>query len=242
MDLVHSDDRKLVEERVRAVCAGKNVPDVESRVTRRDGTEIVIHSLVEVVRDAAGMPVRAVGSLQDVTERKRADEELRASEERFRALLENATDAIFVHDLEVRFLDINEEVCRMLGYTDEEMQGKSVPDISVEVSAELVAQLSQKLAAGESLAHEGRYRRKDGTTLPVEIKLNGFSAGGAIYIIGIARDMTKYKEAEIAMREGKEQAEFANRAKSEFLANMSHELRTPLSAIIGFAEVIKGEM
>ncbi|MCK4706459.1 MAG: PAS domain S-box protein, partial [Gammaproteobacteria bacterium] len=96
---------------------------------------------------------------------------LEQSEHRYKTLLETATDAFFLHDLQGRFLDVNEQACFSLGYTRDELLNMSVSDIEVGTNPRELKQLWPKLEKRENIHIEGIQRRKDGSTFPVEVSM-----------------------------------------------------------------------
>ena len=193
-------------------------------------------------------------------ERKRIEEALRESEEKFRAIFDNALDGILVADLESkRFYTCNEMICQMLGYDSmEEVKRLSVMDIHPAKDLPHVMERFEAQLRGElSLAKNILVRRKDGTVFYADVNSSLVTFAGKTYLMSIFRDVTERKRAEaalereralLAQRVEERTVELktanlelarANRLKDEFLANMSHELRTPLTVILGMAEVLQ---
>jgi len=170
------------------------------------------------------------------------EQALQQSEHRYKTLLETATDAFFLHDLEGNFLDVNQQACRDLGYTQEALLQMSISDIKVDYDPKEFPQLWVNLKRTENIQIESLYRRKDGTTFPVEVSLGIIQVGNEKLFSTLVRDVTERKQYEAALLAAKKAAEFSNRSKTEFLANMSHELRTPLNGIIGFSQIMENQM
>jgi len=126
----------------------------------------------------------------------RVEKTLRGSEERFRTLVEQASDAIFVHDTDGRLLDVNQSACESLGYTRQELLRMRVTDIEQEVRSEAAQQLWRGLQPGRSQIVRGRHRRKDGTNFPVEVSLNCHEIQGQLVFAGLARNTSERKEYE----------------------------------------------
>ena len=142
-------------------------------------------------------------SWQDITERRQAEEELRASEERFRIFVDHATDAFFLLDDDWTILDVNRQACHGLGYSREELIGKHKSDFDVGLDGTSIQRLKQRIVAGEAITFETRHRRKDGTSFPVEVRLNQFEQGGRRYLC-LVRDISERKRAEDELRESEE--------------------------------------
>jgi PAS domain S-box-containing protein len=179
--------------------------------------------------------------IQDISQRKQSELALRASEEKFRSLIDNIPDVVWSANASRDLSYVSGNVTRVLGYAVEEFLGGHLwlDRIHPEDTAR-VEQAYQKLfSTNEGFDMEYRFCRKDGEWIWLHGRaLTTRLAGGAMCADGIFKDITQRRLAEAALQKTKEAAEAANRAKSQFLANMSHELRTPLNAIIGFSEML----
>ena len=125
-----------------------------------------------------------------------AEGDFRQREETFRLLLDRAGDCFFVHDLKGRFIDVNQQACKSLGYTRQELLSRTIADIDVGIEPEALERNLKVLASGEAITVEGTLRRKDGTTFPVETTASLMEQEGNSYVLAIARDITERKEAE----------------------------------------------
>ena len=143
------------------------------------------------------------GTIRDISERKRAEDALRASEERFRTLVDHATDAFGLVDDRGIIIDVNREACESRGYRREEMIGMSVSEIDPDVDLDAI---QKRFEAGEEvLTFESRNRRKDGTVFPVEVRTRRFvSPEGRLFSLTLGRDITERKRAEEALRKSEE--------------------------------------
>ena len=202
LKLIHPEDRPRVAEAAAAALRGGPRYDVEYRVVRPDGAERVVHSRGDVTWDDLGKPLRQFGVLQDITELRRAERELRASEARFRTFVDHAMDAFFLLDDRLTVLDVNRQACDSLGYSREELVGTHPRDFDVGLDESSIEHLRQRIAAGETLTFETRHRHKDGTSFPVEIRAGQFEPGGRL--LCLVRDITERKRGEDALRASEE--------------------------------------
>jgi PAS domain S-box-containing protein len=216
----------------------------EMRVRRKDGAERVMLVSGELIQFGGQMCV--IGGAQDITEQKRSTAALRESEENFRAVFEGTLEAIYVHDFQGRFLEVNGKGMELLGYSREELLQKT--PMEFDAHADRIPERFETLVREGSLSFETEIIGRDGSHLPVEINTQVIHYGGEPAILGVVRDIRERRRAEDELRnlasrledrvrERTMELEQANSAKNEFLANMSHEIRTPLSGILGMADL-----
>lgn len=176
---------------------------------------------------------------REITQRERAEEHLRESEERYRELVDNSLGLICTHDTEGRLLSVNPAWARSLGYEAEELTGRLLSDfIAPEANHLMSAYLGQLLETG---AASGLMRviRKDGAELVWSFNNTLLQAANRTpYVLGHAQDVTELKHMEHKLAEARAAAHESARLKSEFLANMSHEIRTPMNGVIGMTNLM----
>jgi PAS domain S-box-containing protein len=212
LNLIHPEDRpRAAEAAAAAIRPGGPRYDVEYRVVRPDGTLRVVHSQGDVTWDKSGRALRKFGVLQDITELRRAEQELRASEERFRSFVDHATDGFFLFDEHQALLDVNRQACESLGYSREEMIGMHPRDFDVGLDEASIARIAERVKIGETVTFESLHRRKDGTVFPLEIRARQFQQGGRSFRLSLARDITERKRAEEVLRESEAKLQKAQR-------------------------------
>jgi PAS domain S-box-containing protein len=142
-----------------------------------------------------------VGIFRDVTERKHAEEALRDSEKRYRTIVENITDALYMHDFKGNIIDVNENACKMLGYKREELIGANLSMLDSEEAKRLLPESMNRLIQEDSILFEGQHVRKDSRILPVEISAKVVTREGSGIIQGFVRDISDRKKADEEIRQ-----------------------------------------
>lgn len=237
-----SDRRRFIE----LLRADGRVRNFEARQCSREGdVRDMLVSGETVPLD--GKP-RLLITGHDITERKRAERELRDSEARLSGILRISPEAVIVTDGSQHITLFSDGAERTFGYTAADVLGKSIdvlmPPAARKIHREHVGKFlrSPDISRLMNTRQEVRAQAKDGTVFPVEASVSKLQLDGETVFTVLLRDITERKQAQDLLLAAKEEAESASRAKSEFLANMSHELRTPLNAILGFSEVIRSQV
>lgn len=204
--LVHPEDRKILQEAIRGAARGSDRSSVEYRIVRPDGEVRAVSTRYEPVADGSGRLVRLVGTIQDVTERRRAEEALGESEERYRVVAETASDAIIVIDEAGSISFVNEAAGGTFGYAPEEMLGEPLTMLMPERLRELHrSSLRRHVLTGErrldwrSVEFPGLHR--SGRELSLELSFGEFVRDGKRFFTGFVRDVTERVRAEEALRE-----------------------------------------
>jgi PAS domain S-box-containing protein len=196
LTLIHPDDRATAAAASEAALRGGPRYDVEYRVVRPDSSVRVVHSQGDVTWDETGRPLRQFGVMQDITELRQAEAEVRASEARFRTFVDHARDGFFLMDAQTAVVDVNRQACESLGYSRDELLGMQPRDFDAGLDAASMARLAERAGAGETLTFETVHRRKDGTAFPVEIRSHAFEQAGRQFYLALVRDITDRKRAE----------------------------------------------
>src|SRR5438128_1390706 len=242
----------LAEERPRPGSAAPSLAAVPpallegtpQRVLARrvDGSVFAAEVLVTEVEAGGGSFYMA--SFRDVEARGRDEDELRASEARFRAAVETLGEGLIITDVEDVILYVNSRMEQLAGYAPSEMIGHSAARLIVPPDEQESYQEHRSLRLqGLSEQYEIALQRKDGSRFWAEISATPFRGADdrVVGTLGAVTDISDRKRIQEELVAAVDAAEDATRAKSAFLANMSHELRTPLNAVIGYSEMLSEE-
>ena len=233
---LHPEDRErtidAIEQRIRE----RTDFELDYRTGHATGTIKYIHALGHPVFDSSGDLVEFFGTSIDMTERKRAEAALRASEERWRAVFERAIVGIVTVGLDGRYATANASFQRITGYTEDELRTLTVFDITHEEDRGFIR--SFPLEAGSASVHEfeKRYRSKDGQAVWAYVSSFVVPATDTspAFIAGIVVDITDRKRAEEALRQAQADLARVNRVMllGEMTASIAHEINQPIAAVI----------
>ena len=242
LDNLYPDDRERVLAEMPGLLAHDQLT-TEYRFRYKDGTYHWVHDEARLLRSAAGTPVEVFGSWVDITDRRRAEETLRVSEEQFRTLAVTANDAIISADSRGDITYFNPGAERIFGYALEEVTGKPLTVLMPERFGDAHRTgLARYLATGEARVVgktvELAGRKKDGTEFPLELSLASWRHGPEVAFTAIIRDITERQRMEDTLRRHTAQLEAANAELDAFAYSVSHDLRAPLRGIDGFSQAL----
>jgi PAS domain S-box-containing protein/putative nucleotidyltransferase with HDIG domain len=205
LDFYEKKSRKIQEEIFKKRRAGMRDPTSYEVIWRKkDGQKV--HSILSPTPmfDADGHYTGSFAIHTDITVRKRMEQELRESEEKYRELINGMNDTAWVIDFDGNFIDVNDAAVEVLGYSREELLAMGPHDIDSSLDAKTITDLIKGMATDKMQVFETSHTTKDGKPIPVEIKSSLITYQGKQAILSIARDITKRKQAEEALRENEE--------------------------------------
>jgi len=220
------------------------VHDAELQIKRKDGTRIFVNLNATAVRDENGKILHSRSIWRDITAIKKAEQVLHESELRYRTILEQAADAVFIHDETGRIIDVNQKACQSLGYTRTELISKYIEDIDPEAIQAGKDTLWSSILAGGQVTFESRQIRKNGSVFPVEVTLGSVNLPNNPVILGIVRDISERKKAEEERKSLQDQLLQAQKMESvgRLAGGVAHDFNNMLSVIIGHAEMAMEQM
>ncbi|HHS12393.1 MAG TPA: PAS domain S-box protein [bacterium] len=205
-----------------------NVNETEMKTFQ--GKKIWVHDTGQVVRDEKGGVAYFSGSIEDITERKLSEQALIENKERYQSLFNFSNDAIFLHDLKGRILDVNQKALELCGYDKAEMKSMNIMDLHPKYAMDKSREAFETIVKSGNVEFEIDFLRKDGTVLNAEVSSNRMTLQGESVVQGIVRNITEKKRAERIQSVLYEIADSAN--ASEDLETLFKSMQKVLERIL----------
>jgi len=214
--------------------------DLDVQIVRADGKVIWATARGEALRSAAGQVVGTRGTIQDITERKRAENQLRESGERHRTIVQAAMDGFWAVDPQGRLMEVNDAYCRMSGYSAEELLTMRISDLEALESEADIAAHTERILTENGGRFETQHRRKDRSLFDVEISVTP-SPDKSGRLVAFIRDITERKRAEMKIRDYQsklQQAAFAETmAQEQVRRDVAVELHDSVGQLLALAQI-----
>jgi PAS domain S-box-containing protein len=216
IDLVKNWDAEYEKKYLSVEKDGANLIS-ESYHPSLGGKEIYLHATAALIYDAAGEVAGAIESLRDITEKKKADDIIRESEERLSNILKTTNEGFWLIDTDDITLDINDAMCEILQRSREDVVGKSINDFLDDKNIKLVREQEKIRGEGDKGLYEISLSRADGATVPCLVNAAPLldAGGNKIGSFGMFTDITERKQMEDELIDAKRTAIEANKAKGE---------------------------
>jgi PAS domain S-box-containing protein len=203
----------------------------------KDGRHVHVSLTVSPITDGCGKVVGASAIARDITERRRGEEALRASEAKMRLIFNSMNDSVVIHDRQGRFLEVNQITCERLGYTREEMLQMTPRDVVAPDPATRVSDRIHEVLEVGSAVFETAHKRRDGTVFPVEVSSRLIDYEGTPAILSIARDITERKALEEQLRHSQKME-----AVGLLAGSLAHDFNNQLTIVKGSAQFLLGAL
>ena len=238
VDHLHDEDRAWAVAACSMATRAGHSHNLEYRMVAADGRVVWLRDMVTVTL-ADGEPAKLRGIMVDITERKRAEEALRSTEQCYRDLVENAKDIIYTHDLEGRYLSLNKAGEEVTGYTREEAVGKSLAQVVAPEYLEKAREMVAKKLSGEGpTIYDLEIIAKDGRRVAVEVSSRLlYRDGQPVAVQGIARDVTERRQLEEQLRQAQKME-----AVGRLAGGVAHDFNNLLTIIGGYTTLILRKM
>jgi len=197
-DIHPQQDLPHVIEQFERQLRGEIQLAADTPVKRKDGS--IFYADIKSSPVSFGGKNYLLGIFRDITERKRAEEELRLRAQ----LLDSASDTIFMVDFDGNFVYLNEAAWKTRGYTRDEMMGINLHALDTPKYEKFIESRMRNLMENGQCIFESEHRRKDGSVMPVEINAHIVESGGRKLVLSVIRDITERKQAEEALKESEE--------------------------------------
>jgi two-component system cell cycle sensor histidine kinase/response regulator CckA len=241
-DITWPDDLHGSSERLERLLSGEhNTSARNKRYIRKDGSVVWVHATISLLRSDAGDPLHFVGVAEDVTERLRAEAALRASEERFRRLVESAPEGIVV-ERDLRILYANPAALSLFGAaTAAELLGRDVRELASPEERAGVEERSAMVARHAAVPPiERTYLRTDGTPFPVEVSAAPIDYDQQPSALVFLRDIAERRHTEAETRRLEEQLRHAQKMESlgRLAGGVAHDFNNHLTVIAGYCDML----
>jgi PAS domain S-box-containing protein len=241
-DMIHPEDRDTVTRHAQVAMQGGATDPLEHRIIHKNGTVKWVRNTMVPRYDRDGSLVACDGLVSDITERKRAEEALKASEEKYRSFVENAPEGIFQSTPGRQYLSVNPAFARMLGFDSPEDLTRSISDIASQVylSVEDYDRLHDRLKKGVPVdGYELEVRRRDDTRIWVSMAAREAMGpeGGVAYYEGTVVDITERKRLEAQLLQSQRME-----AIGQLAGGIAHDFNNFLSVIMGFSGMLRMKM
>lgn len=234
LEFLHNEDILSTYEAVKSLGNNQEVKGFVNRYRCRDGTYRWLQWRAKPVE----RKIYAVA--RDITEQVKNKRKVEASEEKYKTLVEQSTEMLYLHDLQGRIIEVNRTTCREMGYSREELLNLNILDLHpYKGKPEFFEEMWGNWTKNEIIEFSTEHKTKNGKVLDVEIRARKIGFGGDEYIMALVRDVTETRKTQTKLLQAKRKAEAANLAKTRFLANISHEIRTPMNGIRGFLQLLE---
>ncbi len=229
MSIAHPDDAKDIENIFKDALAGVRPYDLTHRIIRQDNGKVrVISAKGLVSRDKEGKPYKVIGTAQDITEIKLAEEELKESEERFRGVFNQAAVGVARLALDGTWLEVNKKLCDIVGYSHEELLSKTFKDITHPDDLQTDLNYVNQLLKDEIKTYtmEKRYLKKNGDMVWINLtaSLTRDINNAPDYFVAVIEDITKRKQTERQLENYREQLESLVEQRTSELQDKIDEL------------------